>query len=249
MARPPLPVDTYGDIRTEQLGPNRFRARARFRDYDGTIREVKATGTTGPAAVLAMKANLRDRVAPNDDEITRETHVSTLADLWLDEITTAEQVTPQTISRYEISVRVSIKPALGKLRIREAGAGRLDKCLREIAKDRPSAAKSAKIVLGLMFGLAVRRGALTTNPVRATGRLRNPRRKVMALKTERRCRGPRPRPRSWTRRGCGPAPAERPGWRPGSCRSGCPWAWPAPASAKSSHCAGKTSTSPPNTQP
>jgi integrase len=86
---------------------------------------------------------------------------------------------------YEISIRVSIVPALGNLRIREAGAGRLDKFLREVGKDRPAAAKGAKVVLGQMFALAVRRGALTTNPVRDTARLRNPRRrKVRALDGE-----------------------------------------------------------------
>jgi integrase len=184
MARPPLPVGTWGKIRTKKLGPNRFHARARFRDYDGTTRDVEATGTTGPAAVRALQANLRDRVAPNDDEVTRETHVNTLADLWFDEKIAEESVSAQTISRYEISIRVAIKPALGKLRIREAGAGRLDKFLREIAKDRPSAAKGAKVVLGQMFAFAVRRGALTANPVRDTGRLRNPRRTVRALDAE-----------------------------------------------------------------
>jgi hypothetical protein len=72
-------------------------------------------------------------------------------------------------------------PALGNLRIREASVGRLDKFLREVAKDYPAAAKVAKVVLGQMFALAVRRGALTTNPVRDTGRLRTPRRTVVAL--------------------------------------------------------------------
>src|SRR5919112_5334042 len=43
----------------------------------------------------------------------------------------------------------------------------------------------------------------------------------------RRSRGSRLRPRSWTRRGWGPAPAEPFGWRPGSCRLDCPPAWPA----------------------
>jgi integrase len=102
----------------------------------------------------------------------------------MDEITAEERVTPQTISRYEICVRVSIRPALGNLRIREASAGRIDKFLREVAKDRPSAAKGAKVVLGQMFALAVRHGALPSNPVRDTGRLRNPRRQVIALETE-----------------------------------------------------------------
>ncbi|PZF85851.1 tyrosine-type recombinase/integrase [Micromonospora deserti] len=184
MARPPLPIGTWGAIRTEKLGPNRYCARTRFRDHDGKTRDVEATDTTGPAAIRALKVKLRDRVTPNDDEITRDTHVSVLAKLWLDEITAEERVTPQTISRYEISVRVSIEPALGDLRIREATAGRLDRFLRKVAEDRPSAAKGAKVVLGQMFALAVRRGALTANPVRDTGRLRNPRRKVVALEVK-----------------------------------------------------------------
>ncbi|MEN3611004.1 site-specific integrase [Plantactinospora sp. ZYX-F-223] len=177
-------IGTWGNIRTEKLGPNRYCARTRFRDHDGKTRDVEATDTTGPAAIRALKVALRDRVTPNDDEITRESHVSTLAALWLDEIIAEERVTPQTISRYEISVRVSIVPSLGNLRIREAGAGRIDKFLRKVAEDRPSAARSAKVVLGQMFALAVRRGALTTNPIRETGRLRNPQRKVVALETE-----------------------------------------------------------------
>ncbi|MFG1902499.1 tyrosine-type recombinase/integrase [Micromonospora carbonacea] len=184
MARPPLPIGTWGAIRTEKLGPNRYCARARYRDHDGKTRDVEATDTTGPAAIRALKIKLRDRVAPNDDEITRETHISTLAALWLEEIAAEERISPQSISRYEISVRVSIVPALGNLRIREANAGRLDKFLRKVAEDRPSAAKSAKVVLGQMFALAVRRGALTTNPIRDTGQLRKPRKKVVALEME-----------------------------------------------------------------
>src|ERR671936_458710 len=110
MARPALPVGTWGTIRTEKLGPNRYCARARFRDYDGKTRDVEATGATGPAAVRALKEKLRDRVAPNDDEVTRETCVSTVADLWIEEITAEERVTPQTINRYESVVRTAVIP-------------------------------------------------------------------------------------------------------------------------------------------
>ncbi|TNH29035.1 site-specific integrase [Micromonospora orduensis] len=184
MARPELPIGTWGKIRTQKLGPNRFRARARFRDYDGKTRDIEATGTTGPAAERALKVKLRDRTTPNDDEITRETRVSTLADLWIDEITTEERIAAQTIQRYETSTRNAILPALGNLRIREASVGRLDRFLRDIAKDRPSAAKGAKVVLSQMFALAVRHGAIPTNPVRDTGRLRKPRRTVVALTDE-----------------------------------------------------------------
>src|SRR3954470_24702928 len=135
MARPPLPIGTCGAIRTEKLGPDRDRARARFRDCDVKPRDVEPTGPTAPAAIRALKEKLRDRATPNHDEITRETHVSTLANLWIEEITAEERVTPQTINNYKTSLRTAILPALGNLRIREASVGRLDKFLREVAKD------------------------------------------------------------------------------------------------------------------
>src|SRR5215470_11889294 len=99
MARPPLPIGTWGNIRTEKLGPNRHCARARFRDYDGKTRDIEATGTTGPAAIRALKEKLRDRATPNDDEITRETRINTLSERWIDEIIAEERLAPQTIHR------------------------------------------------------------------------------------------------------------------------------------------------------
>ncbi|MDG4750865.1 tyrosine-type recombinase/integrase [Micromonospora sp. WMMD718] len=184
MARPELAIGTSGKIRIEKLGPKRFRARARFRDYDGITRDIEATDATGPAAERALKVKLRDRATPTDDEITRETRISALAELWVEEITAEERIAPQTIHRYATSVRTSILPALGNLRIREASVGRLDRFLRDIAKDRPSAAKGVKVVLSQMFALAVRHGAIPTNPVRDTGRLRKPRRTVVVLSPE-----------------------------------------------------------------
>ncbi len=184
MARPELPIGTAGKIRTEKLGPGRFRARVRFRDYDGVTRDIEVTDTTGPAATRALKVKIRDRSTPNDDEISRETRISALAELWIEEITAEERIAPQTIHRYQASLRTEILPALGNLRIREASVGRLDRFLRDIAKDRPSTAKGVKVVLGQMFALAVRHGAIPSNPVRDTGRLRKPRRTVVALTDE-----------------------------------------------------------------
>jgi integrase len=184
MARPELPIGTWGNIRTEQLGPNRFCARARFRDHDGKTRDVEATAATGPAAVRALKVKLRDRATPTEGEITRETWISALAALWIEEITAEERIRPQTIDRYQGSLRTAILPAIGNLRIREASVGRLDKLLRAVATDHPYAARHAKVVLSQMFALAVRHGAIATNPIRDTGRLRKPRRKPVALTTD-----------------------------------------------------------------
>jgi integrase len=198
MARPILPIGTWGKIRTEKLGPNRFCARARFRDYDGTTRDIEATDTTGPAAIRALKVKLRDRTTPTDDEINRETRISKLAELWIEEITAEERLTPQTIQRYQTSLNTAVVPALGNLRVREASVGRLDRFLRDIAKDRPAAAKAAKIVLNQMFALAARHGAVATNPVRDTGRLRKRRRKIVTL-TEEHLQAVRTSIRDWQR--------------------------------------------------
>lgn len=185
MARPELPLGTWGAIRTEKLGPQRFRARTRFRDYDGKSRDVEATDITRPAAVRALKVKLRDRSAPSDDEINRETRVGKLAELWLEEIVDEDRLAAQTIDRYTSSLNARILPAFGDLRIREATAGRIDRFLRKLAKSYPASAKGAKVVLSQMFALAVRHEALTANPVRETARMhKKNRRKPRALTPE-----------------------------------------------------------------
>lgn len=184
MARPELAPGTWGRIRREEMGPNRFRARARFRDFDGRTRDVEAWGSTGPAAERALRVKLRDRCAPNDDDITRDMRISRLSELWIDELIAEERVARQTVYTYESSLRTSILPALGNLRIREGTVGRLDRFLKAVAKHHPASAKSAKCVLGQMFNLAVRHGALSANPVRDTGRIPRPRRTVTALTPE-----------------------------------------------------------------
>jgi len=184
VARPELPLGIWGRIRREEMGPNRFRARARFRDYDGHTRDVEAWADTAPAAERALRVKLRDRSVPGDDDINPDMRITRLSELWINEIVAEDRITPQTVNQYESSLRTSILPALGNLRIREATVGRLDRFLKTIATNRPAAAKSAKCVLGQMLSLAVRHGALPTNPVRDTGRLRKPRRTITALTAE-----------------------------------------------------------------
>ena len=44
MARPPLPLGTWGTITTEKIRDGSYRALTRFRDTDGNTRRVTATG-------------------------------------------------------------------------------------------------------------------------------------------------------------------------------------------------------------
>src|SRR5689334_22912384 len=117
MARPQLPIGTWGKIRREQAGPHSWRARARFRDYDGVTRDVEAHDITAAKAENKLRIMLRDRSAPTGDDITADTRIRQLADLWLEEITTSEQIGQQTIDRYVACLRQAILSALGELRI------------------------------------------------------------------------------------------------------------------------------------
>lgn len=181
MARPQLPIGTSGKIRREQLGPHCWRARARFRDYDGVTREVEAHDSTAAKAENKLRVMLRDRTTPTGDDITAETRIQKLADLWLEEITAVDQIGQQTIDRYTACLHQAILKALGELRIREATVGRVDKFFKALAKKHPAQAHNAKTILRQMFALAVRHGALATNPIRDIAALPSRHRTVKAL--------------------------------------------------------------------
>jgi hypothetical protein len=85
MGRPPLPIGTWGKIRRDQLGTNRWRARTHFRNYDGETRVVEAHDITGAKAENKLREMLRDRATPNSSDITANTLINTLAELWFDE--------------------------------------------------------------------------------------------------------------------------------------------------------------------
>ena len=183
MARPPLPIGTWGKIRRKQLSSTKWQARARFRDYDGVTRDVEAWGGTGAAAERALLEALSKRTTSQGEDITPDTRISRVAELWLDELTAEERLAPQSIDSYRSYVR-SVLPALGGLRIRECVVSRLDRFFKTTAATHPTKAKRAKGVVGHMLAMVVRHGALPTNPVREVGRIRKPRRQVRALSVD-----------------------------------------------------------------
>jgi len=94
MGRPPLPVGTYGRIQVYPLSWGGFRARVRYRDYDGVTRHIERAGPSRTAAQNNLKEALRDRARLSaDGEITAQTKVSRLAELWLREIDESDRAT------------------------------------------------------------------------------------------------------------------------------------------------------------
>lgn len=163
MGRPPLPVGTWGSV-TVEGSPGRYRARTRFRDFDGVTRQVERTGATKGAARAALTAYLSERTAPSGDAITGESRLSEVAEVWFAERT---DLATNTVRRYRDALEDHILPGVGNLRVREATVSRLDRFVKAVTEQTgaPTAKLCSSVLSGVM-GLAVRHGAARTNPMR-----------------------------------------------------------------------------------
>jgi hypothetical protein len=190
MPRPPLPLGTYGKIKTWHDGKT-WIARAKFRDHDGTVRLVKRSGSTKAAAERALRASLVERQTPvKRAQITAETRVEKVAELWLTEVeqaVDADSKSPGTLDAYRSIYRRHIKPALGELRVREVDTPVVDRMLAVIKQRTVSGARTAKIVISGVMRFAARHGAVAINPVREVARIESPpRRQPRSLSAEER---------------------------------------------------------------
>ena len=182
MARPPLPIGTFGSITTQEVRPGVYRARTRFRDFDGVTREIKGTGRSAAAAVRELKAKIADRSAPSGDLIGSDMRISQVADIWLSLYRAEQRSEATTANEYQRIIENVINPAIGNIRLREATAGRLERLIR--SQDSHSRRKKTKTVLKMIFDAAVIDDAVPANPVSSTSRLRGQKKDVQALSVE-----------------------------------------------------------------
>lgn len=193
MGRKPLPIGSWGLIRTEPIGqdekgkPKRHRARAYYRDFDGVTRLVEASGRTATQASQNLRTKLQNRaLAGRKGDLTAMSRFSDAADLWLskvDEMVTEGRRSPGTVDTYRRQLKNHVLPAMGEVRLGEATTPLVDKVIASIkAKVSASTAKSRRSAISGVMGLAVRYGAITANPVREVERIEaKPKREPRAL--------------------------------------------------------------------
>lgn len=180
MARPPLPLGTWGKITRKEIAPGRWRARAQYRDFDGVTRPVERFGKSGAAAERALVEALRDRAAPaRDGLVDRETSIETLAKVWIADIANDGEHSESTIDRYQSAIDVHVLPALGSVRLGEVTVGLLDQFVK--ARKTPANVKVCRVVLTGMFGLATRHDVFDHNPVRETSKRAAEKKPVRAM--------------------------------------------------------------------
>jgi integrase len=181
MARPPLPVGTWGSISTRTVAPGNVRARARFRDFDGSIRYLVRHGTSKTKAEAALKSALASRSESVGTDLSGRDRVRSAAQLWLTQIE-ASGLSPSTKDLYRYVIDHYVQKGLGELQLQEVTVARIERFLTSVASaNGPGIAKSCKSVLSGLLGMAVRHGALPANPVRDTSRITRPRKTVRAL--------------------------------------------------------------------
>lgn len=183
MARPRTPIGTFGAISVETARNGTVYARTRYRDEDGRLRLVQASGSNAAAAERSLKARLARRTSRSADTsvITADSSFAKLVELWLEDLDLEGRISPRTRELYEWNMRHLVLPTFQHLALREVSVSRVDRFLKAQAATSYNRAKQAKVVLNLALGLAVRYEAITRNPVLSAARLHKPASTTVAL--------------------------------------------------------------------
>lgn len=200
--RPRHSIGTHGVVATKPTA-NGWVASTRFRDLDGVSRRVTANAASRRAAEEALIARCQQRNVLSDLNV--DAPFAALAEAWLTECAT-RGLANSTIRGYRGVIRTWIGPATSEWRIRDATTGHIEQVIAAHVRSGKSA-KQLKVVFTGIMGLAVRRDALTHNPVHGTSRLHRRRQLVTVIESDRATalqeylarrrlnwRGPGPRP-------------------------------------------------------
>lgn len=193
MARAPLELGSWGRVwvgpegTTRKGKPASYRARAMYRDVDGVTREVVARGRTRSAAEANLLRKLREGASTRHGGSLKSTdRFSVAAELWfdqIDEMVEDGRRSPGTRDAYRRKLDNHVLPALANVRLAEVSTPLVDTVIQSVKKRvGPPTAKSTRTVISGVLSLAVRHGAISTNPVRDVGSIpARPKRRPRAL--------------------------------------------------------------------
>ena len=180
MAREALPIGSWGRLTSTRTESGPWTSTARYRDVDGLTRQVRKHGTTRTKAENSLLAALKARGGITGGEIGSHTKFAVLVDFWAEEIEGTD-ILPQTRAEYLRLAGTSLIPELGELQLRELTVGLVDGFIKKQRKSTPSMARNLRSLLTSILAIAVRHGAMDSNPVLSTARVPRPAREVKAL--------------------------------------------------------------------
>lgn len=178
--RPRTAIGTYGAIQVRPRG-RRTVAMTRYRDLDGRLRRVEATGDSPALARSQLKERLLNRSGyGSGGRLSVASPFTNLVALWLADLEVRE-LAEGTKESYRDLVRLQVLPAFENFTLGEITTGRVEWFLKSQAAHSHSRAMHSRTMLNLLFGYALRNDALARNPVEGTSQLRKPRNIPQAL--------------------------------------------------------------------
>lgn len=170
MARPTLALGTHGSIRIVQRGDSHV-ARCRYRDLDGTTRQVERSGPSKTAAGRNLQDALRILRGSGNEPLRAQHRFERAAELWLKKVDAwvdDGEMADSTAQRYRERLHSIVLPAIGQLHLHECTVGRMDRFFTLLAERRLSAntRRSVRTVVSSVLHQAVLHEAIPANPIR-----------------------------------------------------------------------------------
>jgi integrase len=169
----------HGQI-TVKLRRGTYFASTYVRDADGKRRRVeRSSPKSAEDARRILQRHLGNRRSPlSGQAVTERTSLAKLFDKWIETKELVDGVAEQSAQSYRDVWRVHGARQLGALRVTELPTSRADAHLQHM--ESPSQAKTLRMILLGMFGLAVRYDALSVNPIRESSTVKPERKPVRA---------------------------------------------------------------------
>lgn len=180
MARPPLPLGSWGKVRAYGLvndqwiakesipdgaRPTSWRAVTHYRGHNGHARQVERRASSETKARRALREALAQL---SGQTVTLDTgsRFADAAKLYLEQIQTRRSGT--TYDRYKTRLDKHVLPAVGQLYIRECTVSRFEKYMLDLERRGLSAntRRGIRTVLSGVMQFAVRHEIIAHNPVR-----------------------------------------------------------------------------------
>ena len=171
-----LQIGEHGSITYTIGAGGRVTAAMYYRNGQGRRRRVEATADTKTAAHReAVKAFERAMASSGGVAYSARTTFRDVSVEWFErfeQLVTGNRRSPASAVLYRATLDRHVLPVIGGLRLAELTTVRLDTFLHGVLRDKGHAtAKVCRSVVSGVCGLAVRRGALRSNPVRDVGDL------------------------------------------------------------------------------
>lgn len=173
MARQRLGIGEFGETSSVRDGKV-WRARVRYRNQQGKVRQMGATGQTKRKAESALRRKVsatltghRSTALTVDNPTVSEVCRHWIGTRRVSEGREAGTISPSTLEQYEYAIERHVDPELGSLLVSEVSVARLETYLDSLIKspDATSNALQTKNVLRQTFDMVVRYGYLEANPL------------------------------------------------------------------------------------